>query len=174
MQLWSCQITTIFQQSRINPTELQRCKFSLKTDCLQSCGVTALPPAPALTAESSDPRRPAVLCPAPICSLKGEPEPVDTLLKGTLRRTCFHGSTLQGVFARSPPSEMFEHARFRGIFHSEQGKRAWPLLKHTAHPRQTEVVKGFSPAPHYRWINSSLKWCSCYKSTSGVTEDTAG
>lgn len=80
----------------------------------------------------------------------------------------------KGFLHTHRPPEMFEHTRFRGIFHPEQGKCAWALLKHTAHPRQTEAVKGFSPTPDYGWINSSLKWCLYYESTTGVTADTAG
>lgn len=78
------------------------------------------------------------------------------LLRSNLPSCSFLPSTLQG-FELNPRSEMFKRSRSRGIFHFEQGKCAWPLLKHTPHPWQTEIVNGLSPAPESRLIKSSLK-----------------
>lgn len=83
-QLWSCQITIIFQQSCIKPTELLWCNFSLKTDCLQECCATILFLAPTLAVECSYRRRKAGLHPVPTCSSQGDQQPVGTLWKALL------------------------------------------------------------------------------------------
>lgn len=91
------------------------------------------------------------------------------LLKSNPTRSCLWNTLLRpkSVFlqfppistaALSPPSVMFKCWRLRGIFHWEQGKCAWPMLQHTPLSQQMDTVKGLSPAPQSRLINSSLKW----------------
>lgn len=62
IQLWSCQIITLFQQHCISPTELLWCNFSLKTDYLQGCGAPIVLLVPALPVEHSDIGRKAAPC----------------------------------------------------------------------------------------------------------------
>lgn len=42
IQIWSCQITTFFQQPCINSRELLWCNFSLNTEHLEGCGAATL------------------------------------------------------------------------------------------------------------------------------------
>lgn len=160
-QLRSCQITVIFQQSCINPTELLWCNFSLKTGCLQECGATILLLAPTLSAECSYSRRKVGLHPVPTCSSQGDPAACGHLVQGTLMSTCLGNallgchppsrccpsSTLQEI-ACSPPPEKPEESRFRASFHSEQGKCGWPLLKHSAHQSKQKLSASFHELPN--------------------------
>lgn len=163
IQLWSCQITTLFQQRCINPTELRWCSFSLKTDYLQGCGATIILPVPTLPVRCSDIGRTAALLPAPVCNSQEAPAVCGHLVKSNLMRTrlcntllrsnlssCTFVPSTQQEFVLSQPSKMFKHSRSRGIFHFEQGKCDWPLLQHTPHPWKTEIVSGLSPAPESR------------------------
>lgn len=104
IQLWSCQITALFQQRCINPTELLWCNFSLKTDYLQGCGATIILPIPALPVERSDIGRTAALRPAPACSLQEAPAVCGHLVKSNLTRTCLCNALLeQSIFLPFPP-----------------------------------------------------------------------
>lgn len=144
----SCQITTLFQQHCINPRELLCSNFSLNSEYLE--GPFSHGPAPTRTPRG---------CAAPSADSGhlSKSNPTRSCLWNTAQTQICLLTVSSLPSPLSQPSKTFKRLCLRGIFQSGQGKCAWPLLQHTARSQQMDTVKGLSPAPQSRLINSSLK-----------------